>query len=461
MSASGKAPVCVLGGGPAGAVAAARLAELGHEVILLHAARRQRHARAESLAPSVPPLLASVGLEEAAHAATIPGSGRSLVLWEGEEERRDGSPTIDRDRFDQALRAAARDAGAVVVAPARGRAIRRHDGRGWQVELRRPRSRALLETGFLVDARGRRPGIGAVAAPPTVALTGHWPREEALGPETRIEALEEGWLWGTVRADGGCSTTAFLDPARVAGLPTAARCRLLRRLLAASRLLSGIADLAAEPALEMRDATPRLAADLAGPDFIRVGEAALASDPLCAQGVRAAVQSALQAAAVIHTILSRPADAGLAVGFYGERQRRSASLGRGNAARLYAAAAQRHGTGFWSCRAAGAEPTAAPPAAPRVPLRIAPAPALRILEVPVIQGGCWIERARAVSHPALPEPVFCLGSTPLAPLLDAVRHGLGTERLLDLWSQRVSPAIARQILHWMLGSGLLVAAPAA
>jgi flavin-dependent dehydrogenase len=55
--------------------------------------------------------------------------------------------------------------------------------------------------------------------------------------------------------------------------------------------------------------------------LIRVGDAALAMDPLSGHGVFEAIASARAAAAVINTILRRPDDAELARAFYQERVR--------------------------------------------------------------------------------------------------------------------------------------------
>jgi 2-polyprenyl-6-methoxyphenol hydroxylase-like FAD-dependent oxidoreductase len=49
--------ICVVGGGPAGAVAAMRLAQLGHDVVLLEKADFPRRHVGEGLSPGTWPLL--------------------------------------------------------------------------------------------------------------------------------------------------------------------------------------------------------------------------------------------------------------------------------------------------------------------------------------------------------------------------------------------------------------------
>ena len=55
------AKICVVGAGPAGSTYAARMAQLGHDVSLVEAARFPRAHLGESLSPGVLPLLERTG----------------------------------------------------------------------------------------------------------------------------------------------------------------------------------------------------------------------------------------------------------------------------------------------------------------------------------------------------------------------------------------------------------------
>ena len=69
-----------------------------------------------------------------------------------------------------------------------------------------------------------------------------------------------------------------------------------------------------------RDATPNVSRDPVGHDYIRVGEASIAIDPLSSQGIQTALLSAVQGSAAVHTILTAGYDPLPAVEFYRERQ---------------------------------------------------------------------------------------------------------------------------------------------
>src|SRR5262245_31219449 len=85
MTAS-SADVCVIGGGPAGAALAIRLAQLGHRCVVIE--RRDSHAngewftgRGETLVPGALPLLDALGVRRTVESAGFLRSSRTLVAW--------------------------------------------------------------------------------------------------------------------------------------------------------------------------------------------------------------------------------------------------------------------------------------------------------------------------------------------------------------------------------------------
>ncbi|EGC97958.1 monooxygenase FAD-binding protein, partial [Burkholderia sp. TJI49] len=63
---------------------------------------------------------------------------------------------------------------------------------------------------------------------------------------------------------------------------------------------------AAEARVFARTSSATLCADTGGANWLRVGDAAMAVDPLSGNGIFQSLSSALQAPAVIHTLLAHP-----------------------------------------------------------------------------------------------------------------------------------------------------------
>ncbi len=103
--------VCVVGGGPAGASLALRLAQLGRRVALAERAIFPRPHIGESLTAGVMPLFETLGVRDAIASAGFLTASFATVDWAGERRRSpaQGGPglLVDRARFDAILLGAA------------------------------------------------------------------------------------------------------------------------------------------------------------------------------------------------------------------------------------------------------------------------------------------------------------------------------------------------------------------
>jgi flavin-dependent dehydrogenase len=457
--------ICVLGGGPAGAVAARRLAQLGHDTVLVRRAWPPDAARTESLAPSTLSILDSLDLRGAIDPAIFLNERRALVRWgsDAPQDRHFGarsSGLVERSSFDARLREAASAAGARVIDAARVGSPKCVPAGGWSTSIRMPNGPASIRSTFLVDARGKqRRTMRWPRCPGTVALSAVWAGRIRLSRETRIEALNEGWVWGSPSPDKRYTATLFVDLSSIAGRDRMSRIRMYRKALSGSTLLREILSGAMTRPLSVRDATPGMAGELIGADFIRVGEAAFSIDPLSSQGIQCAIVSATQAAAAVHTILSPSQDRKAAVEFYEARQRDTATEALRHATHFYREGLQRFDDPFWSCRASQTElsSSTAPPA-PRdritLPSSLALSPAVRMVDVPVLSGD-YVVRMRAVNHPALLNPIAFCRDIPIAMLLDLVGAEVDTCSIPQRWARYVPPVAAFEMAKWMFGVGIL------
>ncbi|MDJ0896402.1 MAG: FAD-dependent monooxygenase [Alphaproteobacteria bacterium] len=409
--------VVVAGAGPAGVLTAVGLARLGRNVVLLTGGRRR--PRIEGLSKRVVDVLQRNGLDNAA-AAIGPAVPREAV-WNGEAGARNVEHVTSRGALDAALLRDAEAAGVRIEGVRRLTAQVRKAG--IEVEcVSQDDTPFRVGARLFIEARGRAapcPKLRQRRGPETTALTR---RIIAGGAEacTAVESFADGWAWYV--ADGeDAFLQIFLDSSD--GLPK--RPELAGLFDRAATGLPLIQELIgggqASGAVATRNATPYMAKDLLTDAALRVGDAALAVDPLSGHGVFEALGSALAATAVANTLLVRPERADLARRFYKERAEtvflRSCRIGRD----FYALETRWRNRAFWKARAGWPDQK---PAHPSEGLDQA-----AVLPRPVVEAGLVVER-RVVVTPDQPRGIWRIDEVPLAELLDALRDREG-HRLAD------------------------------
>lgn len=463
--------VVVVGGGPAGATIATRLAQLGHSVAVIERGASRRSHRFETLAAGTLDLLDVSGAGRAVRATDareVPAIERA---WDGPRTLgplAPGSLAIDRDRFDAALRDHAVASGVDVRCPVIATSTLAV-GDCWSVSTD---DGGTLRGRFLVDATGRQAGpAGArptASAPSTLAVTQRWIGDVPRGPA--VATTDDGWVWCAPAPlpAGGCEVTAFVDRDAWRSLPGGTATARYERIVGTSGVLGPGATTTGR--LRTSDASAGLATELAAGTRLRIGDAAMALDPLSSTGVLAAARSALTAAVVVHTVLTRPHDAALALDHH---RRAIASAWRHHevwTAEAYAAVAAVRPTDHWRSRAgaaAGAGTSAAPTpshgspgprAAPeRVVRRSADVRFIRTTHVLADR----IAAGAAVEHPGLDGAVAYLGGTPIVPLLRTLDGAAPLGDIVTRWAETVPFATAVRIADWLLRRGVLEGVDAA
>jgi flavin-dependent dehydrogenase len=301
MTRTDRADMLVAGGGPAGCAAALGLTRAGFEVVLVTTPRRP--AVTEGLSARVVRFLEQKGFERTR--AALGPSVRREASWNGTTASANVEWVVERAAFDRALLEDVAAAGIrVMVASLRG--LRCVDGT-WQAQAGAHACRA----GFLVEARGRRAPGRRRHGPSAVALAQTW-SGLAPGACTAIAPFEGGFAWFATEGRGyGSLQLVVAPPGRASHEPAG----LLAAVPAHDWLGGGSP---CSPVSVRHAGTSRAQAPLE-PARIRIGDAALALDPLSGHGVFEALASATAAVPVVTTLLRRPADALLAQDFYEER----------------------------------------------------------------------------------------------------------------------------------------------
>jgi 2-polyprenyl-6-methoxyphenol hydroxylase-like FAD-dependent oxidoreductase len=308
--------VLVVGAGPAGAAIAARLAQRCAVAIAGRAPSVRQIG--ESLPAAAAVQLRDLGVWDSFLAQGHRPAWSNTSSWgQSDPAHRDAllDPQghgwiLDRTAFDGLLRDVAIERGAEWLAGAMLRAAHHEPGdrHPWLCELLTADGTPLrLRCRLLVDASGRSARVARLAgatvhrADRLVCLHAWLPpgRDTAAWPgATLIEAVPQGW-WYSVQLPDGATVLAFHTDA---DQPAVRECKTVAELLACARQQTrlvrdrceGLA--APDEPVGIAPANSQHCVGAAGADWMAVGDAALAFDPLASQGLLNCLCTGLQGA---------------------------------------------------------------------------------------------------------------------------------------------------------------------
>ena len=301
----------VAGGGPAGSALALDLSRRGFRVAIVERSAYQDFRVGETLPPAIRILLAQLAVWEQFVASERLESYGIRSAWETPVARHQDflfNPYgcgwhVDRARFDAMLAGAAAQAGAALLTSARITAVRQDANGAWLLEVTQEQSRGLLRGRWLIDATGRKALIarklgcranvvdrliGAVALMPH-SEGAHW---------TLIEAVENGW-WYSAPLPGARTVFAYMTDSDL-WAPTHWE-EFLKTAPLTSERASAVGT--GSPVRAVSAATV-LRHPVVGPNWMAVGDAAFAVDPLSGQGIYKSIESGLRSAAAIARVFA-------------------------------------------------------------------------------------------------------------------------------------------------------------
>lgn len=436
--------IVVLGGGPAGSIAARGLALLGHRVAMV--TRPRRFPSVEGLSAKTVEALGAAGF--AAAVEVLSPEVPRQAIWNGATGAANRERVADRAAFDAAFIGPVLESGVRIYAARIG--ALGMDGGGVRVRVW-PSKDAFTDIAakIAVEARGRqapRLGCRRITGPATVALSRPWRRAPNAPAMTGVASFGDGWAWFAAARGGPAVLQIFVSankgevPAR--GGLGAYYDDLLARIPEARDWLEG-----ASPAgpVGARNAGAVLADPVIDGLLVRIGDAAMAIDPLSGHGVFEAIGSARAAIPVINTLMRRPGDGTLAGEFYRHRAESRFFAGGRTGRDFYALEQRWPERPFWRDRRAWPDDAPAHPPPSSRPAEIAPRA--------VVNDG-FIELAEVVVTADHPRGVWRVAGMALVPLLRFLDREQGSVAAAARHFG-VSPESVQMARDWLRGRQLI------
>jgi flavin-dependent dehydrogenase len=316
--------VAIIGGGPAGSAAGARLAAAGLSVVIFEREKFPRFCIGESLLPHGNDLLRELGvwskMEKAgflkkygAEFCTADNS-RHHRLWFADNLGKDHEYTfqVDRATFDQLLLDHARENGCAVHEETRVTSLNENPDRTYTLDYATPAGPHRIQSRWIIDASGRQAFAGSrlglnrsgTQKIRRVALYAHYTgagRHPGLAEgHITIVRFAEGWFWMIPLAHDCMSVGLVLPMERVSGRQTAELEEIFARALEnAPAVAQRLANATRITPLHRTGDYSWKFSSFATQRVVLTGDAAGFVDPIFSSGVMLALKSGSTAAGII------------------------------------------------------------------------------------------------------------------------------------------------------------------
>jgi flavin-dependent dehydrogenase len=315
-----------VGGGPAGSATALALARRGCAVVVIERSDFKEIRIGETLPPAIKSLLAKLGVWERflqeKHSLSFgihsawgrPGLYANDFIF----NPYGNGWHVDRSRFDAMLAQAAENAGVHVLRGAQLISIQETAGNGWRVEVGAEGKQLEWESQFVVDATGRastlarKLGASRSSCDHLIGVVAFFTPDmldHASSHATLVEAVEEGWWYSALLPDRRMVVAHMTDADIYAQRSKKSHYFWRKELQETQHTKLRLHGWTPASVPQVVSANSSRLDRVACKNWLAVGDAAMAFDPLSAQGVYKALETGLHAAEAIRDRLSGDAEA--------------------------------------------------------------------------------------------------------------------------------------------------------
>jgi flavin-dependent dehydrogenase len=301
--------VFVLGAGPAGLCAAIRLLDMGYSVGMLEQEQFPRPQIGESFSPGIHNIFEYLNAAHLLDDSIYLKNISAKVIWENEKDiyhrpgQNSGGIIVDRGKLDQELLRFAVSKGLYVIQPGKLKHSIKSEN-GWLLQIIEGSVEIKINTKIVLDGRGRKGTLlneRIPIAPSAIAAWTHIDNKERFN-EAFIEAVHDGWLWGSPVSGNRYRIMAFTDPITLKKNSES----YLLDLMGKTQLFAPLIKEIRNDFIETCSVTSFANQLPWNKQFIKIGEAAFTLDPLSSTGVEKAMRFSLQVAIAINTYLKDP-----------------------------------------------------------------------------------------------------------------------------------------------------------
>ena len=309
-----KFDVVILGGGPAGASASISLLKKGYSVALIEKSDYSENRIGETIQPQISTLLNHLEITNEIFHQHLPSNAIQSV-WGAPALKENNffiSPFshgwhLNRLKFDKQLIDHAEKTGVTLFTHSLIKTITQPDSGNWCIRFLNQNHIQTIDARFIIDATGRssllvknqggmRKNIDHLIGLVTIQETNCECKQTNF---TLIESVKTGW-WYSADIPGNKTVVAYMTDADLYKKESCKKEDFFNRLFSKTKYTKEKSSGSKPGNIGMHAANSYLMSKTHGKNWIAIGDAAMAYDPLSSQGIYKAIKSGISSAKLIN-----------------------------------------------------------------------------------------------------------------------------------------------------------------